>query len=58
MLLSIIFTPQKNQEKNRKNTRGYTWRKLRRLPKLVLKDQTDKWKSSRTRMYKIDKLPT
>jgi len=58
------FNPIKNQEnknttkkeKKSKNTRGYTWRKSRRLPKLVMNDQNDKWKIWRTRTYKIEKI--
>jgi hypothetical protein len=43
-------------EKIIQNTRGYLRRKPIRLPKLVVKDQNDKWKSLRTKMYKISKI--
>jgi len=36
---------EKKIEKKIQNTRGYTRRKLRRLPRLVVKNQNDKWKS-------------
>jgi hypothetical protein len=51
-----FFTLQKNQEKKSKNIKGYIWRKPRRLPKLVVKDQNKNWKSLRTKMYKIGKI--
>jgi hypothetical protein len=60
MVLLPTFNPIKNQEKkiekNIQNTRGYTGRKFRRLSKLVMKDQNDKLKSWRTKMYKIGKI--
>jgi len=57
-VLLPTFDPIKYQEKKMKiqNTKGYTKRKPRRLSKLVVKDQNDKWKSWRIKMYKIDKI--
>jgi len=50
------FQRHKKSRKKIQNTRGYTGRKLRRLSKFVIKDQNDKWKSWRTKMYKIGKI--
>jgi len=54
----LFLTSQKNQKKKKKskNKRGYTWRKPRRLSRLVMKYQNDKYKSWRTRMYMIGKI--
>jgi len=46
----------KKRKKKSKNKRGYTWRKPRRLSRLVMKYQNDKYKSWRTRMYMIGKI--
>jgi len=43
-------------EKKSKNTRGYTWRKLKRLPKLAVNDQNDKRKVERPKYTILTKL--
>jgi hypothetical protein len=59
-LLLPTFNPTKRSRKEKRkkiqNTRGYTWRKPRSLPNLVMKDQNDKWKSWRINMHKIGKI--
>jgi hypothetical protein len=58
------FDLMKNQEKKEKkiqkkiiqNTRWYTWKKSRRLSKLVMKDKSDKYKSWRAKLYKTEKI--
>jgi hypothetical protein len=55
-IVTYFLTYNKSRKKKKKNTREYTWRKLEKLLKLVVKDQNDKWKSRRIRMYKIGKI--
>jgi len=55
----LFLTPQKiNTKKKYKNTKGYTWEKPRRLLKLMVKDQNDKWKVEGPECTRLVKLVT